>query len=334
MLAQDERLVRRVGGVSCAVIALAIGFFVFVYDRIDWGSHIHVRVFFHATGGLREGAPFVVGGREVGRVETIMPVPHGAKSPLDGDEGVVATVAVDPDLHLRTGDFFVGAHGALSGKFLEIAPAADDAPLLREGDAVLGKEPPTADRVIERTWNNLQTMRKFAADIKPELDALRTQISELGKARDLVPNVDRMGALIDDTFEIAADIRRARDHMDLPAAGALVDRVRAMVGDARGKLAALGASADQLGAALETARARLGVKGPELAAKIDDTIDRVRAMIAKVDPLLAEIDQLDALIDEGSAMKIMHDPEFPEDAKDLGKILKRQPWRIIDRPPH
>jgi hypothetical protein len=28
----------------------------------------------------------------------------------------------------------------------------------------------------------------------------------------------------------------------------------------------------------------------------------------------------------------MQDPEFPEGAKDLGKIMKRQPWKIIARP--
>ena len=35
---------------------------------------------------------------------------------------------------------------------------------------------------------------------------------------------------------------------------------------------------------------------------------------------------------DGSIMKLMHDPEFPEEAKELGKIMKRQPWKIIDRP--
>jgi hypothetical protein len=29
---------------------------------------------------------------------------------------------------------------------------------------------------------------------------------------------------------------------------------------------------------------------------------------------------------------LMRDPEFPEDAKDLGKILKRQFWKILERP--
>ncbi|HRC58655.1 MAG TPA: hypothetical protein PKU97_22185, partial [Kofleriaceae bacterium] len=36
---------------------------------------------------------------------------------------------------------------------------------------------------------------------------------------------------------------------------------------------------------------------------------------------------------EGSLGRLLADPEFPEDAKELGKILKRQPWRIFGRPP-
>ena len=32
---------------------------------------------------------------------------------------------------------------------------------------------------------------------------------------------------------------------------------------------------------------------------------------------------------EGSLARLANDPEFPEDAKELGRILKRTPWRII-----
>jgi hypothetical protein len=61
----------------------------------------------------------------------------------------------------------------------------------------------------------------------------------------------------------------------------------------------------------------------------------VRAAIDKVDPLLAQVAELQQKIErgDGSLLKLMRDPEFPEDAKELGKILKRQPWRILDRPP-
>jgi hypothetical protein len=50
--------------------------------------------------------------------------------------------------------------------------------------------------------------------------------------------------------------------------------------------------------------------------------------------LLAKVAEINARIarGEGSLGKLMKDPEFPEDAKALGKIMKRQPWRIIQRP--
>ena len=57
-------------------------------------------------------------------------------------------------------------------------------------------------------------------------------------------------------------------------------------------------------------------------------------VIDKIDPLLAQVEAVQQHIarGDGSLLKLMHDPEFPEDAKELGKILKRQPWKIINRP--
>ena len=82
-------------------------------------------------------------------------------------------------------------------------------------------------------------------------------------------------------------------------------------------------------------RSRTGPRGAEAIDKIELAIDRVRAAIDKVDPLLAQVEALQQHFarGDGSILKLMHDPEFPEDAKELGKILKRQPWKIISRPP-
>jgi ABC-type transporter Mla subunit MlaD len=351
VLATDTHLARRVGTIALAVIGLATVFFVFIWSRLDLGSHVRIRVYFHTTGGLREGAPFVVGGRTVGRVETIALVPHGASKLLGNEDGIVLTVAIDsgdaPSID-RGGDVFIASRGALSAKYLELGPAPEPTAALKEGDELVGADPPSLDRVLQRTWDNLQTMGGFAAEIKPELDALRAQIDELrshfdttgGNLATLVPAIERVGTLIDDASNISAQIHQLREVGLGGEAGAarlqaVIARGRQMVGDARVSLDKLSASADQLRASLESVRGRLGTRGDEAIAKLELAIDRTRAVIAKVDPLLAQIDALNASLaaGDGSLMKLMHDPEFPEDAKELGKILKRHPWRVMDHPP-
>ena len=124
LLAQDQRLTRRVGAATIVLLVLATIFFVIIAPRVDWGSHIRIRVYFTATGGLQEGAPFVVAGREIGTIESLVLSPRGAPGPLGGEEGIIAIVALDKDEAARVtkgGDVFVTSHGVLSTRFPELA---------------------------------------------------------------------------------------------------------------------------------------------------------------------------------------------------------------------
>ena len=346
LAAQDVRLVRRVGAVALAVIALAIAFFVFVFPRVDWGAHIHVRVYFTTTGGLREGAPVIVAGREVGKVESIAPVVHGsADTPLAGDEGVVAIVAVDAGFAKqlrRGGDWFVASRGALSAKYVELGPSPPDAAPLADGDAIRGRDPPTLDRVLQHTWDNTTAIARFASELSPEVAQLRAQVDELrthldpaaGSVATLVPSIERLGPLIDDAGAIAADARRLRGSIDPARVGKLVERARGVIGEMRGQLDALGADVDKLAAGVAVLRGRVDTKGDALVDKLALVIDRARVISERVDVLLAKIDAVSASLarGEGSLMRLSNDPEFPEDAKELGKIIKRQPWKVVGHP--
>ena len=151
LLAQDERLTRRVGGVTLVLAAAAALFVVFLADEVELGSYVRVRVYFHHTGGLREGAPLVVAGEDVGRVETIARAPRGASGPLDGDEGVAATVAIPRAWArriVRGGDVFVASRGPLGARYLELgpAPAGAVATLADDPSPLLGRDPPSLDR--------------------------------------------------------------------------------------------------------------------------------------------------------------------------------------------
>ena len=338
MLAQDTRLARRVGAVSLAVIALAIIFFVFVEGRIEWGRHVRVKVYFHSTGGLVEGVPFVVAGREIGKVEAIVLSPKGAKTPLGGDEGVEVHVAIDAAEAARLvhGDVFVASRGPLSSRYLELGPAEDGSRVpLREGEQLLGRDPPSLDRVLQRTWDNLETVGGAVDELRPDIANLRLQLDTLqatmqGLAPDvhLRADIDALVAEATRTYDALGD-RPGVDRMS-----ALVDHTRSTVAQARAMIATLRARADALSAGIDGLKTRLGTKGNEAIDKVELAIDRVKAAIDKVDPLLAEVDALRQRIErgDGSLLKLMHDPEFPEDAKELGKILKRQPWKLMDRP--
>jgi hypothetical protein len=116
--------------------------------------------------------------------------------------------------------------------------------------------------------------------------------------------------------------------------GEVIDRSRALIAATSADFAKLEVNATALRAGLERLRGRLGTKGDAAIASVELAIDRVKEDIDKVEPLLAQVDALDRSLarGDGSLMKLMRDPEFPEDAKELGKIMKRQPWKIIDRP--
>jgi ABC-type transporter Mla subunit MlaD len=332
-----------VGAVGLIVGTIAILFFVFVWDRIDWGSHVRLKVYFHSTGGMQEGASFVVAGREVGTVEAIALSPRGAPGPLAGDEGVVVTVAIDTKWAKRItwgGDVFVTSRGALSGRYLEIGPPPEPGPSIADAvkagnREILGRDPPSLDRVLQRTWDNLQTTAIFAAEIRPAMHELTTQVDALRATLEMIaPDV----AFRDDVNALIAEARKSYDAIGGDAGvdriGKVMDEGGSTVAQARTTIARLRESADVLGASLESLRGRLGTKGSEAIAHVEQAIDRVKAAIDKVDPLLAQVEDLRASLErgDGSLMKLMHDPEFPEDAKELGKILKRQPWKILDRP--
>ncbi len=358
LAAQDERLTRRVGAVTLVLLAAGIAFAIFVAPQIEWGRHIRVRVYFVHTGGLREGAPVVVAGRSIGRVESIARAPHGAPGPLGGDEGVVVTAAISARMASRLprdGDFFVASRGTLSERYLEIGPASAarsagaagasaaataPAPPLAEGDELRGRDPPTLDRVLQRTWHNLTVAREFGRAIRPELDLLRQRLAELGETIDAIADdAGGAGAILADVLALRAEARALREvglggDRGLAEAGAVVAGTRALIARARGALDSLDPAASAASAGAGALRATLARRGPSIVARFELAIARARAAMDGLDPLLAKVAELRGRLErgEGSLGRLMRDPEFPEDAKELGKILKRQPWKIFDRP--
>lgn len=338
LLAQDERIARRVGAIAMLVIAASITFIVFFLDRLELGSPTRIRVYFHHSAGLREKAPLVVAGVAIGEIESIETVPHGGTNPLRGDVGSVAIIAIDEGEAwkvARGAEIFVSSRGMLSEKYLEVAPpAGEPGPPVSEGTELLAADPPSLDTVLQRTWNNMLTYRLFVEQVGPELDLLRGEIDILRAQLAPLPSV---APVIDDTKQLVETATAIRDEslggeLGLGRLAAMITRARATLGETRAMIDVLTPRAAQLRA--ELARVSGRIETQDAVARIEAVLARIRLAIDKVDPLLATVDDITSRIarGEGSLGRLMKDPEFPEDAKELGKILKRRPWRIIAKP--
>jgi ABC-type transporter Mla subunit MlaD len=335
LFAGQERKAEIAGGVVLVALAAAVVFAVFLSGRIHLGRHVRVQVEFDSVSGLGDGAAVMVAGRRVGTVDSV----------ALGGKGVTAYVRIDAsarDMVPVNGDFFISSRGILSERYLEVGPPRDgSAPgrAIADGDDVRGSSPPTLDRAIQRTWDNLERARAFAADVGPEARELVTQLRALSDTLgELDPGPGGWAAL---SVQWSAAIDQARASWQTIAdAGAdpahieaLADSVAQTTLAARKALALVRARASLVSAALDqtVARARAG----------SASIHRLRAAIARFDATAATLDhalaQAQALAEafargEGSIARLANDPEFPEDAKELGKILKRQPWRVVGHP--
>jgi ABC-type transporter Mla subunit MlaD len=323
--------------VALFLMFVSVIFVVFLYDQIEWGSPKRVKTYLASTGSLAEGAPFIVAGRPIGEIESIALAPRGTTK-LMAEDGVAITVKLDRDEAERvsaTGDVFVTSRGALTVRYLELGPPNGPGSMLVEVDELRGKDPPTLDRVFQRTLDNLNTARQFAEEVRPEARVLGDEIEKLQATMlGLAPEI----LLADDFTTLFEEARRTYAALGgdpgIARMRLLADQTQGTIATAREQIAKLSASAEVLGASLDVLKARLGSKGAQAIEHVEIAIDRVKAAIAKVDPLLATVADIQQRIErgEGSLLKLARDPEFPEDAKELGKILKRQPWKLLDRP--
>ncbi len=330
------------------VIAAAIAFIVFLLDKIELGSPTRIRVYFSHATGLREKAPIIVGGKAIGRIESIEGVPAGGDNPLGGEVGTVAVVAIDDGEAWKVphdAAVFVSSRGLLSERFLEIAPGGDTSTPIREGATLRGADPPMLDTVLRRTWANMLTIEKFVDEVGPELDALRIARTEMlgeiaaiaAQVDQLVPLISGVGPLVDEVAELAAIAKQTYEESlggakGVAALEATLANARALVRKLRDVIDTLAPLAVRL--ERNVVRIRDHVAAHDPAERVTDVLAKLRVAIDKIDPLLATAQDIASRFarHEGTIGRIMHDPEFPEDAKELGKILKRRPWRVIAKP--
>lgn len=343
----ESRFQTRVGGLVLLALLGAIVFTVAILPRIEWGKQVRVALYFHDLGGLRVGAPVMVAGRHVGEIESVDRVAEpevrldggavGTEPPL-----VVVRIALRANYAARVhinSDFFVASQGPLSQRYIEIANRSDLEParVLSSGDRLRGIDPPSVDRVLERAWNQMAIAKRFLDEVAPVAHELGGELRRLvAQLDELSPTTQGYISLVSQAVGLFEQLEQLRGQT---GGAATVARTQQLMQRATALLTQLRASMATIDEKLAVLRGpeltRLTAGAQRMTKQVQSAISALRDLMDRVAPVLANIEGATQMLarGEGSLMRLMTDPEFPEDTKELGKILKRTPWRIIGHPP-
>ena len=340
---QNERLTRRVGAIALGLLATAF-VLVFVLQDFHCRGAIEVDVYFEHAGALREGAPVVVAGSEVGEVTAISMVPaSAAEAPehlLHGTGGVRVHVRIEKryqDMTLDNGEIFVGQNGIISPAFLELGPPPHGQPPggpLQDGAERRGISPPLIDRVLQTSYQNLLVSKIFLAQVAPAASELMTAVEKLRETLatlEITPG--DVSNLMDSWQRLGEQARAVIDKAE--QSGVTGDDVRALAGRARQTMARtrktfaeLRVHIDALTGDVDRLRAQVPAGLPERVASIRT---RTIESFAKLEHIAATLEEMAAMVErgEGNIGGLTRDPEFADHAKEIGKLLKRQPWKLF-----
>ncbi|MCG8416779.1 MAG: MlaD family protein [Proteobacteria bacterium] len=352
MAIRDHELTLRVGLVSLAVLCSLVALLI-VFDGCRSRSGLRATVYFEHLGGLREGAEVRLAGRKIGKVVALSLVPHhlaGRDHPLHGTGGVAAIIAIKDRYSSWApyrGAYFIANKGVFGERYVTIGPSPDrshrrsdeaqsqEQRPLAEGDEVRGIDPPHIDRVLWRSYGNLMIARTFLDDVAPEGRALARALRQL---------VETLRLIEGDTAEVAGARAALADliaeagafYRTWASADLTWSDVTALARQGRQTMAAAQAAVATLREPIQTfaadlARLRTIGLPPGTRERIAQSIDRAEQSLATIEATLARAKELVAMLErgEGSIGALLHDPEFPEDAKQLGRIVKRHPWRLV-----
>ncbi|MEM9489729.1 MAG: SPFH domain-containing protein, partial [Myxococcota bacterium] len=190
--------------------------------------------------------------------------------------------------------------------------------------------------LITRDRMRVDVQAEFYVRVQPTVEAIADAAQTLGQRtmrpqdlKELVEGkfVDALRAVAAETEALGATwAELGLNGGDLTALAArgqrTAERAAAVLGELRGQLAIVRGQLVQVGDR---------VAQPALRQRLSAALSRAEDALARAEGIAATAADLADMLrrGEGTVGRLLTDPEFPEDAKQLGRIIKRQPWRLI-----
>jgi phospholipid/cholesterol/gamma-HCH transport system substrate-binding protein len=272
-------------GLTVIVGMLCAGLLVVFLGRIHFTSPGYpVLADFRYVDSLKIGAPVLYGGGvKVGEVDG-----------MDLSKGLVRVhLHIEKEVKIPK-DSVITIHtsGILGEKYVQIGAGDETLGFLAPGADVLGVDPGSLDRTLQRVealtdfLEPLLKDPKFKSSIQVLLGTMNKTVAELGH-------------LVNDN---SADLRTSVQNLKELSAG-------------------LKARSDELKPILASAQGILNEKNKKT---VQDSLAAIQSVATKLDKALAQIDQK-----KGTVGMMVYDDETAENLRELLRDLKRHPWKLL-----
>lgn len=294
-----------------------------------WSNRTTVYAAFDQLGALRTGANVRLAGRTVGVVTEIGGAPAGGarrwRVTLSVDRAVLHDVA-------QNSLAIITPQGVLGKPMLEIAPPPG-APVGRLGDmanpVLEGVDPASLDRTLDRLYRHSGLILSIRDELRPKWRRFTKALDDVDVALAATDEASREHAL-----QAWATLQRASGYWDVvaPEARRTVATWTQTRGSATHQLAGAEASADELASLWAQSTARLNEGDRQAMARIKALLANAGAAIADVAWLQTNAVALMAQAENGTALRILNDPELYDLLKLVAEQNSNAPWRLIGHP--
>lgn len=338
----EERLVLRVGAIVSLILVIGVVAALQVNFR-DLGPTAKVAVLLSHPGPLRADADVQLGGRKIGTVHAIRLVTSNEarhpEHPLYPDGGVLCEVWIRkrylPWVRLNS-ELFVNARGLIGESYLEVAPPPGDQEMLRplrSGDQVRGIDPARMEHIIIASFENARRFGKLLEELRPSSELLRDEIEILRiTLRKLQPDPNSFDSFVASLDRASSELATLQKGFEPGSLAQIQAHSQRLFRQARQDLELVDSALGQLDTELAAVQRQLP---PDLAAKFHKLADDAQVQLATLRRAVATLRDLAKRVESGSGTigALINDPEFSDDAKKLGRYLKRHPWKLLTRPP-
>ncbi len=337
-----------------ALVLFATGLlvvFVLLLGDVRFGDHFEIHVQFETGGGLKPGADVAISGIEVGNVSRLEFITNEDADPDDDLPAVAvqATLRID-DTYAGSiredSQFYITTRGVLGEPYVEITTHSFERPEVASGAILRGQDPPRMEILLQQASSVLQSIVDMLDEDYEEISDLVVHAAQF---------FETVGGAVGDNRE-ALDSAIAGLDDTANEAGTFLALLNASMGEDGQRLDTI---LSDLEATTRGARSITRRVDGELGPLLDDVshaatsarditaiterilIDNEGRIVASLENVESSTENLHIISEdavalmqhvkdgEGTVGALLVERELYEDMKDLMRIIKQQPWRIL-----